>query len=189
MAGEIEAVQTMARRYMKALMEQDEDAADAVLVEINERDNSEAVLAVLREARRQADFEWAEQQAAHERELRRFAGIRHIFAGLETMPGMTFSKACEIKAAQGDALARQYVDYFNSREFRLDQALTEAAVAVHSGWRDDGDGHLTKLSDDAPEVTDGSLVEWFQKNYPKEAKRIEREIDAGDDDARAPSAS
>jgi hypothetical protein len=103
------------------------------------------------------------QRAAHERHLRR-AAVKHIFAEL---PSMTFGEACAVKAAQGDQLAQQYTDYFNSREFRLETALADAAIAVHPGWREEADGTLTKLDDNAPEVTNGSLVEWFQKNYPK----------------------
>jgi hypothetical protein len=45
-----------------------------------------------------------EKQAEHERHLREAAGVYHIFAGLpETV---TFFEACQVKAAQGDALAQ-----------------------------------------------------------------------------------
>src|SRR5262249_32055222 len=102
------------------------------------------------------------------------AEAMHIFDGL---PPMRFAEACQIKAAQGDPIAQKYIDWFNSREYRLEEALTLAAVAVHPGWRAEGGGKFTKLDDTAPGLG-GPLMEWFQKNHPKEAKRIEAEIAA-----------
>jgi hypothetical protein len=130
-----ESVQMMAQRVNRVHFEVGAAAADEMLVWIDQHHGREVVFAVLDEMERQAAFMFAEQRAEHERHERQMAGVWQIFTGL---PPMKFSEACRIKAAQGDPLAQKYIDWFNSRECRLEEALTEAAVAVHPGWRAEG---------------------------------------------------
>jgi hypothetical protein len=92
-----------------------------------------------------------------------------IFAGLPKET--TFEEACRIKAAQGDLAAQRWIDHTNSREYQLGDALMTAAIERHPGWRDDGNGQYT-VSKGAPEGH--MLIDWFQRNYPLEAREIER---------------
>jgi hypothetical protein len=170
-----ESIQMMAQRLAKAFDKSGQEAANAVVDEIAARYGRDMVLAVIDEWQRQCEFEQAEREAEFDRQMRRRAAAMKILEGLPTT--VRFGEACRIKAAQGDPLAQQYLDYFNSREYRLHEGLNNAAVAVHPGWRANGEGRFLKLDDNAPEIGD-PLIEWFQKNYPKEAKRIEAEIDA-----------
>jgi hypothetical protein len=167
---ETESIQMMAQRYLKAFDSGGEQAADTVMSEIFNRHGREVVQAVFDEADRQKEFEWQEVKAQHARERQRIENAKHIFEGLpETV---SFYEACQIKAARGDALAHQYLDYFNSREHRLETALTDAAVELHPGWH--MEGKVMHKDDDAPDVLHGELVEWLYKNHPDVAKRIER---------------
>jgi hypothetical protein len=59
-------------------------------------------------------------------------------------------------------------------EQSVKEALVEAAVAVHPGWRNDGNGLLTKLDPIAPDVP-VPLLDWFRQNYPQQAEQITAE--------------
>lgn len=85
----------------------------------------------------------------------------------------TFAEACQIKAKQGNALAQRYADYFNSREYRVLQALGDAAADAHPGWKREEKGHYEK-DGGAPEGNE--LIEWFQKTHSREARAIEDAI-------------
>ena len=98
--------------------------------------------------------------------------VGRILSGLPE--GTTIEEACAIKAARGDAGARQLLARLNSREWRLGDALLKAAFDEHPSWVRIGEGVVLRLDPDAPE--DDELIEWFQKNYPHQARAIERSI-------------
>src|SRR5258708_2901110 len=98
--------------------------------------------------------------------------IRRLFDGLPQHTSM--HDAARIKAAQGDPLAQQLLEQFNSRERRLHYALVDAAAQMHPEWEKIGQGYR-KIAG-APIEGDlalHQLVEWYQINYPLEARRIE----------------
>jgi len=57
----------------------------------------------------------------------------------------------------------------DSREHRVFEALFDAAVNLHAGWR------LEKERRYAPQSHE--LVEWFQTTHPHEARNIEDSIE------------
>ena len=77
-----------------------------------------------------------------------------------------------IMAARGDKFALGLV--FDSRKYRLESALADAAVSLHPGWRDNSDGSFTKLDPSAP--SPAALVEWLYQNHPKRAREIETSV-------------
>jgi hypothetical protein len=131
------------------------------------REQLKALQAILNHERK-------EQLAQFDREMKQSDAMIEIMSGLPR--GTVFYDACVIKAAQGHALARQALNKMNSREHRTYNALFDAAVDAHPGWkRDDNEqGVYVKSKDDAPE--DHALVEWFQTTYPREARAIEDAI-------------
>jgi hypothetical protein len=153
-------------------MKQSEDSVDEVLADIVDTYGLDTADAALDEAQRLAQIEYREQEAEHRAWKRQFNDAMAIHAGLPS--NTTFKEACRIKAARGDALARRYLDSFNSRQCRLEDAMHEAAVERHPGWRAEGGGVLTKLDDKAPEWAE--LIEWFYKNFPDEARAVEAAI-------------
>jgi hypothetical protein len=128
---------------------------------------------VLKLAESFADFEWKEAQAEHVAEQQQLDEGVAILAGLPE--GTSLQEAAWIKAAQGDPVAAKWHAYFNSRECKLNEAIADAAMEKHPGWRVLPDGISEKL-DDAAREPDG-LIEWFYKTYPQEAREIERRID------------
>jgi hypothetical protein len=72
-------------------------------------------------------------------------------------------------AARGDAFAQKALAHFDSYEYRVEEALTNAAAELHPGWRHNGDGTIVKLDDGAPEPP--ALVEWLYKTYPSGRER------------------
>jgi hypothetical protein len=163
-----ETIQTMERRLGKAVAEGAE-AATAVIEEILERHGRETALAVLEERTRRADAEWAEKVAEHEAYTAHHNEIMRLFAVCPE--GKTTSEVCRIMAERGDPFAQSMHAMFESREYRLEGALTDAAVELHPGWRADGDGTFTKLDPAAPEPP--ALVEWLYKNHPAQARAVE----------------
>jgi hypothetical protein len=119
------------------------------------------------------DHEHAQIIAKHEHELAQIEATREILSGVPA--GTPFYEACCIRAAQGHKLAQQALVSMNSREYRVEMALFEAAAAAHPGWRRLAeDGHYEK-DKDAPE--DNELIEWFQKTHSHEARAIEDAIE------------
>jgi hypothetical protein len=107
-------------------------------------------------------------------ELRQLHVAEEILSGLPKET--TFYEACRIEAAQGHALAKQALDHMDSRPARVFNALFDAAVDVHPGWkRLKKEGQYSKHDQSAPEAH--GLVEWFQTTYPHEARALEDAIE------------
>lgn len=114
-----------------------------------------------------------DEAAELERRATQRAAEVELFEGCPD--GTTFRQACEIKAAQGNKLAQQYVSWWESRQYRIEDAILDAAIGAHPGWeRGEQPGHFKKLDDDAPDAE--ALIEWFYKNYPVQAREIENRI-------------
>jgi hypothetical protein len=105
-------------------------------------------------------------------EKRQDAVMYHLVKELlnDLPPGTTTEEGARIKAARGDPFAIELVKHFDSRESRVTDALFDAAVEKHPGWRALPKGIYKKEDDEAPEPDE--LIDWFQLNYPAEAKRI-----------------
>jgi hypothetical protein len=121
----------------------------------------------------QFNFEEANRQhAAHRRQ---HDEAMQIFAGLSR--NITFHEACKVKAA-GDGpdavLARKWLSRMESREWRLGEALGDAAHAAHPDFRREGRAWHYTGAGKMPNEQD--LIEWFQLTHPREAKRIENDI-------------
>lgn len=84
-----------------------------------------AVIAIL-------DHEHKEKQAEFDRQMKESNPAIEILSGLPK--ATTFYEACVIKAAQGHTLAQHALRQMNSREYRVHEALFDAAVDVHPGW-------------------------------------------------------
>src|SRR5262249_26824194 len=133
-------------------------------------------VAVLREAQRMDDFKAAEVRTdlrAHQQED---AEVRAIFAGLPA--DTTLEQACRIKAATGDAVAQKYVAYFDSRQYRLEKALFNAAMRKTPHLFKQHETGVIEWLGGGEGPTTGAVVEDFQKHYPKESRAIEAAIDA-----------
>ena len=127
------------------------------------------VLDALKEMHRIAQFEEAEADAEYARMEREHAETMAIFEGLPK--DTTFRVACHIKAAQGDPAAQRWVNLWNSPAYRIGNALLQAAIQRHPGWRTIGEGQYIQRKS-AP--GESELVEWFYKNHPAEARAIEQ---------------
>jgi hypothetical protein len=165
----MESIQTMARWLDKAFAKGAE-VADAVLGEIAARHALDTVLAVLDELQRRRDGEWAMVEAEHEAYKAHHHEIMRLFAACPE--AKTTGEACRIMAERGDAFAQSMQAWFDSREYRLESALTAAAAKLHPGWRRGADGSFTKLDSSAP--VPPALVEWLYKTHPARAREVER---------------
>jgi hypothetical protein len=148
--------------------------ADAIVEEIIETYGHEIAQAAFDEADRRDDLDWEEAQAQHKAWKEQYADAMMIFDGLPK--DITFAEACRIKAGRGDPLAQRYLNWLNSRSYRLWSALINAAIERHPGYQHTGKHSWRKIDPAAPD--ENELVEWFQKNYPAEARAIEAAIDA-----------
>lgn len=114
--------------------------------------------------------EWALKEAEHKARQAHTREIMRLFAACPE--AKTTAEVCRIMAARGDPFAQSMQAMFDSREFRLQEALAYAALELHPGWRIDGDGTFTKLDPSAPEQLE--LIEWLYKKHPARAGEIER---------------
>jgi hypothetical protein len=173
MTDEID-LQKMARRLDKAFAESP-DAAKAVLNEIRERHGRDTAAAALHEWQKQDDaarFEATQVIADSERSMREADEFMRLFAACPEAE--TAAEVCRIMAERGDPFAKSMHARFESRTYRLEVALTEAAVELHPAWSHDGDGTFTQVADRAPELR--ALVEWLYKTHPARARAVEQSI-------------
>jgi hypothetical protein len=171
MAEGNDAIVRKLAKQLHPLIIEDETKADMLLAQIVARHGRRIGVAVLEEVARINNFEGAEaedQLHQHEHDQREIAEATAIFAGLPD--GTAFEDACRIKAAQGDPSAQLWVRWFDSREYRLQSALIDAAARLHPLWHDNGGGQFT-IDDGAP--GEAELVEWLYKNHPREARAVE----------------
>lgn len=87
---------------------------------------------------------------------------------------MTISDALRQLKAKGDKIAAHYLAELESPKNRVYWALSTAAAKRHPKWEVCEDGRGIRRIDDEDGDPD-ALVEWFQVNYPRDAKRIEAE--------------
>jgi hypothetical protein len=158
-----------AKRIHMAFQKENATAADVVIREIAEKHGQELLLAVLDEVKNICRFAEEEAAAECERVRRENAEIDSICSGMPR--DMSFAEACRIKAAQANVAAQRWLQYWDSRAFRLGDALLTAALERHPGWISHGNGHCTQTKG-APDEEE--LVEWLYKNYPLVARDIER---------------
>jgi hypothetical protein len=86
-------------------------------------------------------------------------------------------EAIEIKARQGDPIALHWQASMNTREYRLIEALGEAAHLAHPEWMQTREGHF-EWTGDGEMPSEDAMIDWFQMTHPTEARRIEAEIEA-----------
>ena len=169
-----ESVHGMARRLDKAFAEGPE-VAKAVLEEIAARHGRDTAVAALEEWQRRNDaarFEATEAIANLKKSERQCTEMTRL---LRACPkGTKLDAAARIMAARGDKFARGLVAHFDSRKYRLELALANAAVELHPGWRGSPDGSFTKLNPSAPEQLE--LTEWLYKTHPARARAIEQTV-------------
>jgi hypothetical protein len=164
----------LAERYREAV---EFGNADAIAEEIIETYGHEIAQAAFDEADRRDDLDWEEAQAQHKAWKEQYADAQMIFDGLPR--DITFAEACRIKAERGDPLAQRYLNWLNSREYRLETALFDAAISKRPDLWQRRDNHVIKwLGDDGDGPSNEAVIEEFQKNYPAEARAIEAAIDA-----------
>jgi hypothetical protein len=169
-------ISKLAEQYREAVINADTDAdAIAFAEKIIETYEIEIAKAAFEEADRREKLDWEEAQAKHEAWKEQYTDSLMIFDGLPK--DITFDEACRIEAERGDPLAQRYLDWLNSRSYRLSSALLDAAIERHPGYQHtDTDKHRWRKTDPAAPDED-ELVEWFQKNYPREARAIEAAVD------------
>jgi hypothetical protein len=166
-----ESIETLARRLDKAFAK-GEQAARAMLDEITERHGLGTAAAAFAEMERRQEGEWALKEAEYEAGKAHRLEIMRLF---EACPeAKTIAEVCRIMAERGDPFAQSMQAMFDSHEFRLQEALADAALDLHPGWRVDGDGSFTKLDPSAPEQLE--LIEWLYKKHPARARAIEESV-------------
>jgi hypothetical protein len=111
--------------------------------------------------------EFLAQAEEWQQEAEQARAAAQLFKGLPN--GITFEEACRIKAAQGSEFAQRSLAAMDSREHRVFEALFDAAVDLHAGWR------LEKARRYAPHSH--ALVEWFRTTHPHEARKIDDSIE------------
>jgi hypothetical protein len=154
----------------------DDDGVIALTDKLIETYGDEIAFEIFEEADRREKLDWEEAQAEHKAWQEQHADAQMIFDGLPR--NLTFGEACRIKAGRGDPLAQRYLDFFNSRRYRVNTALFEAAVRKYPDlWRDNGDHSIAWLGKGEPPETH-TVIDRFQMEYPAEAKAIEAAIDA-----------
>jgi hypothetical protein len=116
--------------------------------------------------------EYIEQYA---REAAQIKQMRRMFEGLPDET--TFDEAVNIKAAQGDLWAIGYLAFEKTPARRTYCALVDAAYAAHPQFETRDDGVIYWLGDEGNDPSEAALIDWFQKNYPAEARAIERKIE------------
>jgi hypothetical protein len=125
-------------------------------------------------------FEIAADEACEEvARLESEANILHVLELL--LDGMsediTVSEAAEIKAKQGDPLAIAILEKLNSLEYRRYHALWQAACEADPRWTKTDRGHLLWRGENGKGPSGDAMIEWFQTTHPREARRIEAEIE------------
>jgi hypothetical protein len=169
-----ESVQVMVR-WLDEAFDHGPDVAKAMLDEIAVRHGRGAAVAALEAWQRQDDvarFEATETIAEIERGERQRAEMMRL---LRACPkGTKLDAAARIMAARGDKFAIGLVAFFESRKYRLESALTDAAAELHPGFRGNPDGSITKLDPSAPGPQ--ALVEWLYKTHPARARAVEQSV-------------
>jgi len=150
---------------------------DAVLVAVPGATSDEVLTALDRFcAVKKADLQ--EEAADCARRADALAACQALYDGQD---GLSLGEACRRKAAQGDPFASQLLAYLDSPAYKVEVALFHAAAEAHPQWEVTPNGGYRPLSPDAPGAGDPhidpgpALIEWFQMNHPREAKRIEAE--------------
>jgi|GEM_PF-2674123 len=115
---------------------------------------------------------------SYKRTKRQLAATTMIHEGLPA--GLRFREACQIRATGTGPvadLAQQYLTWFDSREYRVREALVEAAMKAHPYFERDVTRphiwHYTAPGDGPDEET---LIDWFQRTHPARARAVEAEI-------------
>jgi hypothetical protein len=116
----------------------------------------------------------AESDVRYQREQRELTEAEHILAGLGAI---SLDEAVAIKAARGDPIALRWQKAMSTREYRLNEALSEAACQAHPQFEQIGDGEWD-WKGDGKMPSDEELIDWFQMTHPTEARRIEARYDA-----------
>jgi hypothetical protein len=162
-------VQKLAGEFQRAYDrgERDRDSIHRAI----EKYGPDLTMAALDLYRERVNFDAAETVANNEREIAQLEQEQALLDGLPK--GTTLDEAAKIRAAEGNPFAKRVLAELNSREYRLTSALFVAAVDLHPGWRNTGDGEFKK-DKGAPEPP--QLVEWLYKNHPEVARRIEAEF-------------
>jgi hypothetical protein len=116
---------------------------------------------------RQEGAEWEREKNALER-LMAVVG--------ELKPGQTVGEKLQAMAAEGDERAGQILASWNTREARVNNALIDAAAEKHPDWTRTRNGWKYVGEGEPPRNMRG-VVDWFQKEHPHEARRIEDETE------------
>jgi hypothetical protein len=152
-------------KLVKALVDNPDDDPIQIVRDSGGEGLSQEQLAIVFEM---SVAEFLAQAEEWQQEAERARAAAQLFEGLPK--GITFEEACRIKAAQGSEFAQRSLAAMDSREHRVFEALFEAAVDLHPGWR-----RPDKERRYAPESRE--LVDWFQTTHPHEARNIEDSIE------------
>jgi|SRR5581483_1981716 len=120
--------------------------------------------------------EQVRESDARNREGQRACGEAiHIIDGLGE--AITLDEAIEIKAALGDLVALRWRAAMNTKQYRLLDALGEAAHKAHPHFKQTPD-KIWHWNGNGDMPSEDAMIDWFQMTHPTEARRIEAEIDA-----------
>jgi hypothetical protein len=145
----------------------------AAMLDIKAKHGREMAIAVLE----LVEGEMNEYIEEEKRELADMEEIKKLFDELSA--GTKLRKAAEIKARSGDSIAKALLVKLNSRQWRLNDALLTAALQAHPDWQEaEGSAYRYIGGGEPPDDWQPALIEWFQKNHPREARAIEIKIDA-----------
>jgi hypothetical protein len=116
---------------------------------------------------RQEGDEW--EREADDLEL-----LRAEVGGLK--PGQTLGEKAQAMAAKGDERARQILAGWKTRKARVNNALIDAAAEKHPDWRPTRKG-WKYIGKGEPPMNMRGVVDWYQREHPHEARRIEDETE------------
>jgi hypothetical protein len=92
----------------------------------------------------------------------------------ELKPGQTVGEKLQAMAAEGDERARQILASWNTREARVNNALIDAAAEKHPDWKRTRN-RWKYIGKGEPPGNMRGVVDWYQREHPHEARRIEDE--------------
>ena len=122
----------------------------------------------------EADEEMRVATAEYRRNKRDIAECLELLEGLPAPT--TLAQAIAIKAQQGYPLALRWQRAMNGKDYRLSEALGDAAHNAHPQFEQTPDGSGWHWTGDGEMPSEEAMIDWFQLTHPAEALRIEREI-------------
>jgi hypothetical protein len=119
-----------------------------------------------------AQHDLRQEGAEWEREADDLERLRAEVGGLK--PGETLGEKGQAMAAEGDERARQILASWNTHKARVNNALIDAAAEKHPDWKRTKIG-WKYVGKGEPPMNMRGVVDWYQREHPHEARRIEDE--------------